>query len=178
MQKTKCQRIKSSVLENIAPLHYGQVSLNYVCRVFSHMGSKQEIEKCLDELVAEELAEKVETNNGIMYLFEEMALEFGRKWEENLSEFKTKSEELEKRIKTLEKRLIIAETLRDVWIEGWKKNLPDEFYPPVANYISSVFFGQYLLKIRKDLYNQTQRMSVIKKRSDEEEKRLSSSFKS
>jgi hypothetical protein len=177
MQRKVCQQIKTRVLEYIAPTNYGRVSLNDAYRLFSNLGSRSEIEKCLDELVGSKIAQKTETTSGIFYVFSEIALKFGQKWKNELEGLKTQITSLENETRTLEKRIETNGKVRDIWLEGWKDALQDpETYASVHNYISSVFFGQRIACIFDDLTTKNKTVHSIQRRIREKERRIKDSY--
>jgi hypothetical protein len=177
MRKEQCNQIKRSVFENVAPMNYGKVGLNDVYRLFSHMGRMVEIEKCIDEFVKDGVAKKVETTHGKFYVFEEIALEFGRKWKEEVSSLKEQMKQIENNELVLNEKLVILEKMRNIWLEGWKDVLKDsDVYVGLHNYVSSIFFGQRIEKILANLKNINERMQIINKRIGELEGRLKESY--
>ncbi|MEM3765808.1 MAG: hypothetical protein QXU46_02130 [Candidatus Bathyarchaeia archaeon] len=177
MRKEQCNQIKKSVFENLAPMNYGKVCLNDVYRLFSHMGKMVEIEKCVDEFVKDGVAKKIQTKHGKVYVFEKIALEFGKKWKEKLDNLKKQKEQIEDTESILTGKLATLERMRTVWLEGWNSVLNDpEVYAGLHNYLSSVFFGQKIEKILANLKNINERKQVINKRIIEVEDKLKGTY--
>jgi len=177
MRKEKCQQIKTHVFENVAPLHQGKVSLNDVHRMFSHLGSRSEIEKCLNELVDDNMAQKVEMNQGTFYVFSEIALKYGQKWKDELQSLKEHMKNLDGEISSLEKKLEVNEKMMNIWLEGWKEALQDtNTYSCLNNYVSSVFFGQRIEVILNRLREKTKELREINMRAKEAERKIAASY--
>jgi hypothetical protein len=177
MRKDQCNQIKRSVFENVAPMNYGKISLSDVYRLFSHMGRMVEIEKCIDGFVKDGVAKKVETTHGKFYVFEEIALEFGRKWREEVNSLKEQIKQIEDNESVLNEKLATLEKMRNIWLEGWEYVLKDsDVHAGLHNYVSSVFFGQRIEKILANLKNINERMRIINKRIGELERRLKESY--
>jgi hypothetical protein len=177
MRKEQCNQIKKNVFENIATLNYGTVCLNDVYRLFSHVGKIVEIEKCVDEFVKDGIAKKIETKHGKFYVFENIALEFGRKWREELEGLKKQKEQFENTASVLTEKLLTLEKMRTVWLEDWNSVLKDpDVYAGLHYYVSSVFFGQRMEKILTALKNINEKKQIIDKRILELEDRLKSTY--
>jgi uncharacterized protein YhaN len=177
MRKEQCNQIKKNVFENIAPVNYGKVYLNDVYRLFSHMGKIVEIEKCVDEFVKDGIAKKIETKHGKFYVFENIALEFGRKWREELDILRKKKKQIENKESILSEKLATLEKMRALWLEGWNSALRDpDVYAGLHYYVFSVFFGQRIEKILTALKNINENKQIIDKRILELEDRLKSTY--
>ena len=177
MQKEKCQQIKKHVFENIASTYYGKVSLNYVYRLYSHFGSIAEIEKCLDEFVKNGIAEKVEIAQGKCYIFREIALQFGKRWNKELTDLKERGKELEDEILLLRSEIDAVGKMRDIWLDGWEDVLQDpNLYPSVNNYISSVYFGQRTDRILDRLKDSNRMLNQVNKKIEEIKSKLRVSY--
>jgi adenylosuccinate synthase len=177
MRKEQCNQIKKNVFENIAPINYGKVCLNDVYRLFSHVGKIVEIEKCIDEFVKDGIAKKIETKHGKFYVFENIALEFDRKWREELEGLKKQKEQIKNTESILNEKLLTLEKMRTVWLEGWNSVLKDpDVYAGLYNYVSSLFFGQKIEKILTALKNINEKRQIINKRILELENRLKSTY--
>jgi len=177
MRKEKCQQIKAHVFENVAPMQQGKVSLNDVYRMFSHLGSRSEIEKCLDELVGSNRAQKVEVNQGVHYIFQEIALKYGKKWKDEVENLKEQASELESEVTSLKMMLEANEKMMDIWLEGWRDVLKDaDVYSSVSNYLSCVFFGQRLKRILDELKDKGKALRVICMKTKEGERKLAASY--
>jgi uncharacterized protein YhaN len=177
MRKEQCNQIKKSVFENLAPVNYGKVCLNDVYRLFSHMGKMVEIEKCIDEFVKNGVAKKIQTKRGKFYVFEKIALDFGRKWREELDNLRKKKKQIENTESILSEKLATLEKMRAFWLEGWNDVLNDpEVYAGLHNYVSSVFLGQRIKKILVNLKNINEEKQVINKRIIEVEDKLKDTY--
>lgn len=177
MQKKKCQQIKTRVVEYLAPLNQGRVNLDQVYRLFSYLGSRSEIEKCMDDLVRSKLAKKVETDSGVSYIFNEIALEYGRKWKDGLENSKAEATRLQDEIELLETNIETQERMRDIWLEGWRNILHDlRVCSSVHNYISTVFFGQKIAGIFGEIEDKNRRLQTIRSGMKDLEKRIKASY--
>lgn len=177
MRKEQCNQIKKNVFENMAPINYGKVCLNDVYRLFSRMGKMVEIEKCIDELVKDGVAKKVETKHGKFYIFEGIALEFGRKWRKELNNLEEQMKQIENSELVLNEKLATLEKMRTMWLEGWNNILEDiDVYTGLHNYISSIFFGQKIEKILRNIKNINERRRIIIIRIRELEARLKDTY--
>jgi len=177
MRKEQCRQIRTRIFEHVAPAHFGKVSLNNAYRLFSHLGSLSEIERCLDEFLKNGLAKKVEAAQGKFYVFEEIALEFGRRWNEELADLREQNRELEKEVLVLRGELEAVEKMRDVWVDGWEDVLKDsDVYSSVNNYISSVFFGQYVKRVLGKLQERNRILRTVSKKIREIESKLRASY--
>jgi hypothetical protein len=172
--------LKTRILEHVAPAHYGKISLNDAYRLFSHFGSLKEIEKCLDGLVKCKAAQKVVTSQGKLYVFEDVALQFGKRWDEELKNLKIQSVNLEKEISFFNKEMEVTEKLREMWLGGWDDVLKDvdTTYASVNNYISSVFFGRYINAIITRIREGDEKLRVVNKKIEEIENVLKGSYES
>lgn len=177
MRKEHCNQIKKSVFESLAPMNYGKVCLDEVYRLFSHMGKLAEIERCIDEFVKEGVAKKIQTKHGKFYVFEKIALEFGRRWREELNNLKKQMEETKNIELVLSEKIATLEKMRTIWLEGWNSVINNyEVYARVHNYISSIFFGQKIEKILADLKKVSERKRLINKRILEIEDKLKNTY--
>jgi len=177
MQKEQCDQIKKRIFENIAPINYGKVCLDDIYRLFTHMGTKSEIEKCVDEFIKDGVARKIETKHGKFYVFNGIALQFGRRWKEELNVLKKQKEHLENIESILKEKLVTLEKMRTVWLEGWNSVLNDsDVYAGLHNFISSVFFGQKIEKILTALRNINDRKQTINKRIHVLEDKLKNTY--
>ena len=179
MRKERCKQIKTRIFEHVAPVHYGKLSLNEAYRLFSHLGSQAEIERCLDEFVKNGVANKVKVAQGKFYVFEGIALEFGRKWKEKLEDLKEQNKELENAILVLQQELEVIQKMRGIWLDGWEDVLKDpDVYSSVNNYISSVCFGQYVERVLGGVKEKNRQLRMLNKKIEELESRLRKSFES
>jgi len=177
MRKEHCDQIKKRIFENLAPINYGKVCLDDVYRLFSYLGTKAEIEKCVDEFIKDGVARKIETKRGKFYVFDSIALQFGRRWEEEITFLKKQKEDLENIESILKEKLITLEKMRTIWLDGWNSVLSDpDDYAGLHNYVSSIFFGQKIEKILTALRNINDRKQTIKKRIHELEDKLKNTY--
>lgn len=177
MRKELYERIKRKIHENIAPLYYGKVELNNLYRIFSSVANRSEIEKCIEELVKEGFAKKVETNKGKFYVFEKLAAEFGKHWKEKLNNSKMQLKKTELQEAKLRAKLEVLEEMRNIWLEDWDHVLKDpEMYAGLHNYISSVIFGQKIEKILVSLNDINKKIKTISKNIENLENKLKNSY--
>lgn len=177
MRKEKCRQIKTSIFENVAPSHYGKVNLNDACRLFSHLGSRAEIEKCLDEFVKEKAAIKVAVAQGKVYVFEEIALAFGKKWSDDLERLRDQNKKLESEVSVLQGKIGIIEDIRNLWMEGWEDLLKDQdLCANVSNYVSSVFFASQIEKGLHELKEKNRALKIVNKKIEELENASRASY--
>ena len=168
MRKEKCRQIKTNIFENVAPSHYGKVNLNDAFRLFSHLGSRDDIEKCLDEFVKEKVAIKVEAAQGKIYVFEEIALAFGKKWSDDLAGLREQNKKLENEVSVLQGKIGIMEDIRNLWMDGWEDLIKDQdLCANVSNYVSSVFFAPQIEKGLHELKERNRTLKIVNKKIEE-----------
>ena len=101
----------------------GRVRLADVARVFRRYGTLREIEDCMDELVNEGLATKLETPAGIEYVIEAVARQTAEANEHRLAELQSEAIRaragLEKASKMTSDEILGLEELRSIWLGGW-----------------------------------------------------------
>ncbi len=173
MDKEKCERIKAKATESLAPMRDGIIALDEVVRLFSYLGTRKEIEGCLDQLVQQATARKFMQSKTIVYVFEGMARKFGAKWENDISEFRTQNEDLEKTVEDLRQKIDHLEDLKQVWTHDWNKQ--DEMYQSILYYISAVVFGQEQINASSKIEENNQRISENSRRIKEAQKKLADS---
>jgi hypothetical protein len=174
MHEDKCKKIQTQIFENIAPLYDGIVTLNEAVRLFSYLGEKEEIEDCLDQFIKNKIAKKIQTSHGIIYVFEEIALNFGKKWQNDVIELKKQGQELEKTVTVLKQKENHLEELNKIWADGWDKT--DSIYSSLIFYISSVFFAQAKEKIIAEIEEKKRFISKCEQQSRERQQKLDSSY--
>lgn len=146
MNKKNVRQIQIQVLENLAPIHEGTLSLNEVIRLFSHLGDKQEIETCLDQLIDNKSVLKTEQNNEVFYIFQGIARQFGQKWRYDITRLKNNISVVEQEIVNLKDRMGKSHELREIWLKGWGS---DDFSKAALTFISRVFKEEQLKSATK-----------------------------
>ena len=136
MNKKDQKTIQTQIIENLAPVHEGTLSLGDITRVLGYVGSKAEIEKCADQLVDNKSIIKIQQNNDVYYIFQAIAQQFGEKWQQNVADLKNKIEANEKNIQLLNDTVKKNQELRELWQDGWND---DDSAKLIQTLISCIF---------------------------------------
>jgi hypothetical protein len=145
LNKKNQKNVQTQVIENLAPAHEGTLSLSEIARVLGHLGSKTEIEKCIDQLVDDKSILKIEQNNDVYYIFQAIAQQFGERWRQNITDLKNKIDASEKKIQLLNNSVRKNQELREFWQDGWENDdvskliqiLISKFFSEIQSYILS-----------------------------------------
>jgi len=175
MKKEICEYIKKCVYENIAPIHYGKVSLSEVYRLFSNYGSLSDLENCLDDFIKNGIAEKKMNSKGKIYIFKNIALEYGKRLKKELNNLKNKEEKIKKEISYIKNNIGIIEEIGNIWKEKWEKYFKNKTYASLINYIS-IFLGNYMKKYLDLLQDYNNKLKEIEGKIEEIQSILEESY--
>jgi len=149
MHKEQRKQIRDRVYQYVAPAHNGLVRLADVYRLYSHIGTAEEIEKCLDELVKkggkDGNVKKMIIEGEKTYLFVDIATRTKTELDRKLEKLEQKYAILKSQEAAFEAKLNGLFEMRKVWLDGWRNLIQDSrTYVALTNFISSVFFQQRL----------------------------------
>lgn len=149
MRKEHRKQISERVYQYVAPANNGLVKLADVCRLYSDVGTAEEIEKCLDKLVKKSgkngNVRKMIIEGEKAYLFVGIATRTKMELNKKLDKLKQKYARIESQEASFEAKLNSLSEMRKVWLDGWRNLIQDSrTYAALTSFISSVFFQQRL----------------------------------
>jgi hypothetical protein len=132
LNKKDQNTIQKQVIEHLAPIHEGNISLDDITRLFDRLGTAKEIEKSIDQLVDNSTVLKIEENHQVHYIFQGIARRFGEKWRQEVTKLQGEIEKTGQEINVLNDKLKKTQELKETWQDGWGNDDISKIAPTIV----------------------------------------------
>jgi uncharacterized membrane protein YheB (UPF0754 family) len=178
MKRDVCEALKKQIYDYVATAQEqpGIVHLSDAFQLYSDVGSRREVEQCLDQFVATGVATKHTSPAGPIYVFTQLVARVGRRWRQQLQRLTDQQRQLTQEIAQLEEERRLVEAVQQLWLHDWDTVLSGRPYAKIRHYIAGVYWAPPLQHIATTLAQQEAKQQVIEQEMQDVQRKLDESF--
>ena len=178
MKRDVCEALKKQIYDYVAVTQEqpGIVQLSDVAQLYSDVGSRHEVEQCMDQFVTTGVATKHASPEGPIYVFTQLVARVGRRWRQQLQQLAAQQTQLTQEMAQLDDERCLVETLQQLWLQDWDTVLSGRPYAKIRHYVAEVYWAPLLQHVATTLAQQVAKQQMIEQQMQDLQRKLEESF--